>query len=31
MSELMIEKKKQLQEIVNSTLLLGCFYLLFML
>jgi len=29
-SELMI-KKKQLQETVNSTLLLGCFYLLYML
>ena len=29
-SELMI-KKKQLQETVHSTLLLGCFYLLYML
>ena len=30
-SELMIVKKKQLQETVHSTLLLGCFYLLYML
>ena len=31
-SELMIvKKKKQLQETVHSTVLLGCFYLLYML
>jgi len=30
-SELMIVKKKQLQETVHSTVLLGCFYLLYML
>jgi len=30
-SELMIVKEKQLQETVHSTLLLGCFYLLYML
>jgi hypothetical protein len=30
-SELMIEKKKQLQETAHSTLLFGCFYLLYML
>jgi len=30
-SELMIGKKKQLQETVHSTLLLGCFYLLYVL
>jgi len=30
-SELVIVKKKQLQETVNSTLLLGCFCLLYML
>jgi len=31
-SELMIvKKKKQLQETVQSTVLLGCFYLLYML
>ena len=29
--ELMIVKKKQLQETVHSTLLLWCFYLLYML
>jgi len=30
-SELMIVKKTQLQETVHSTVLLGCFYLLYML
>ena len=30
-SELMIVRKKQLQETVRSTLLLGCFYILYML
>ena len=30
-SELMIEKKTQLQETEHSTLLFGCFYLLYML
>jgi len=30
-SELTIVKKKQLHETVHSTLLLGCFYLLYML
>ena len=30
-SELKIEKKKQLQETAHSTLLLECFYLLYML
>ena len=29
-SELMIVKKKKLQETVHSTLLLGCFHLLYM-
>ena len=29
-SELVIVKKKQLQETVHSTVLLGCFYLLYM-
>jgi len=32
LSELMIvKKKKQLQETVHSTVLLGCFYLLYLL
>ena len=30
-SELMIVKKKQLQQTVRRTVLLGCFYLLYML
>jgi len=30
-SELMIGKKKQLQETAHNTVLLGCFYLLYML
>ena len=30
-SELMIVKKTQLQETVHSTVLLGCFYLFYML
>ena len=29
--DIMIVKKKQLQETVHRTLLLGCFYLLYML
>jgi len=31
MSELIIAKKKQLQETANSAVLLGCLYLMYML